>query len=131
MARLLGKGNKPGRVWMAANVAKDVTATDTRQAKTEEQKAITEAVKRAADEIRALLDPVTEKHTLACYKMARGFDGARRCSGAETRGVDRLAQGRRCRRRASSATTSYQQHNRGGAISNGPAKGKCREQRGR
>jgi hypothetical protein len=38
MARLLGKGNKPGRVWMAANVAKEATATDTRQAQTEEGK---------------------------------------------------------------------------------------------
>jgi hypothetical protein len=46
MARLLSKGNKPGRVWMVENVAKDATATDTRQAQTEEGKAI-KAVKRA------------------------------------------------------------------------------------
>ena len=47
MARLLGKDNKPGRVWMVENVAKDAKATDTQQAQTEEGKAIAKAVKRA------------------------------------------------------------------------------------
>lgn len=68
----------------------DVTATDTRQAKTEERKAIAEAVKRAACEIRALLDPVTGKHTLACYKVGAKVRDLDKTYGRNT--IDKLAQ---------------------------------------
>ena len=75
---------------MATNVAKDVTATDTWQAKTEERKAIAEDVKRAAYEIRALLEPVTGEHTLACYKVGAKVRDLDKRYGRKT--IGKLAQ---------------------------------------
>lgn len=67
MARLAGKGNKPGRLCMAANVAKDVTATDTRQAKTEERKAIASVQLRLGEPRR--LPRHRSRELLALYRL--------------------------------------------------------------